>query len=294
MTPGGWYLLGAPWDCAGSDRGEARAPDALRAAGLAELVGADLGDADCVIDNLERDDATGVRALPETVRAARNLADALAAAVPDRAGGRPLVVGGDCSILLGIYPALRSLVGTVGLWFVDGHPDYLDGSLSETGETADMELAILTGDGAEPLTTLAGDPPMLGTRDVVLLGHRTQSLDATAAAEVARLPADLRRIDAGAVADDPRGAARRGLDWLDRCDHAWLHLDVDVLDSAALPAVSYPGTGGPDWAQLEALLEPFAHSSRLLGVSVADFRPDLDPAGEYASRLVRMLARTLP
>ena len=29
-----WFLLRAPWDCSGQDRGEAKAPTALRAAGL--------------------------------------------------------------------------------------------------------------------------------------------------------------------------------------------------------------------------------------------------------------------
>jgi arginase len=44
-----WLLLGAPWDCSGSNRGEAQAPAALRQAGLAGLVDLDLGDAATVI-----------------------------------------------------------------------------------------------------------------------------------------------------------------------------------------------------------------------------------------------------
>jgi arginase len=121
MTPAGWYLLGAPWDCSGTDRGESRAPGALRAAGLTELVDQDLGDAATQIDSTDRDAGSGVLALPETVRAARALADALTGALIGALTGgltgasadvrldgkRPLVVGGDCSILLGIYPALR-------------------------------------------------------------------------------------------------------------------------------------------------------------------------------------------
>ena len=75
---------------------------------------------------------------------------------------------------------------------------------------------------------------------------------------------------------------------------AWLHLDLDVLDPAVLPAVTYPQPGGPDWDQLAAVLEPLAHSPRLLGVSVADFRPDLDPTGDLATRVLEVLARTLP
>ena len=109
--------------------------------GLAALADVDLGDAACAITSTERDEHTGVLALADTVRAARALADALESGLRDLPGRRPLVVGGDCSILLGILPALRRQAGDVGLWFLDGHPDYLDGQTSETGETADMDLA---------------------------------------------------------------------------------------------------------------------------------------------------------
>jgi arginase len=295
VTPEGWVLLGAPWDCSGQGRGEQAAPAALRRAGLAELVGRELGDADTVIDSVRRDARTGVLALPETVRAAHVLADSLAEALDDLPGRRPVVVGGDCSILFGIVPALRRRVGPVGLWFVDGHPDYLDGHGSDTGETADMDLAVLTGDGAAALVTLAGDPPMVPVEDAVLLGHRTRDLDDGAAAELARLPDSLRRIDADGVRRDPTAAGDDAAAWLSGSGAgAWLHVDLDVLDPAALPAVTYPQPGGPDWAQLTQLLAPLARSPGLLGVSIADFRPDLDPTGEFAARIVELLDRTLP
>ena len=103
-----WFLLGAPWDCSGTGRGEQAAPAALRAAGLPALVGLDLGDTATVIDSTSAIEPTGVLALPETVRAARALAAPLDGALRDLPGRRPLVVGGDCSILLGILPALRA------------------------------------------------------------------------------------------------------------------------------------------------------------------------------------------
>ena len=37
----------------------------------------------------------------------------------------PLVLGGDCSILVGIMPALKSK-GTFGLIFLDGHADFYE------------------------------------------------------------------------------------------------------------------------------------------------------------------------
>ncbi|MDV7083054.1 arginase family protein [Rhodococcus sp. IEGM 248] len=295
MDAAGWFLLGAPWDCSGSARGEQAAPHAFREAGLSAMVGRDVGDAATVIDRTDPDERTGVIALSETVRAARALAADLAVAMTDLPGRRPLVVGGDCSILLGIFPALRRHLGSVGLWFVDGHPDYLDGLSSDTGETADMELAVLTGVGAEALITLAGTPPMVGVSDTVLIGHRTEGLDAASAAELARLPSDLRRIDAPAALRDPVVAGRQAAAWLAGTGTGvWLHLDLDVLDPESLNAVTYPQPGGLDWDQLADVVAPLARSPRLVGVSVADFRPDLDPTGDQATRVLDFLGRTLP
>ncbi|MFE9957586.1 arginase family protein [Micromonospora sp. NPDC005299] len=291
MTARGWYLLGAPWDCSGLSRGEQLAPAALRAAGLSDLVPDDAGDAPIVIDDDRRDEATGVRALAQTGRAARVLADWLDDAAGRRPGRRPLVLGGDCSLLLGVLPWLRRDRGRVGLWFVDGHPDFLDGHSSPTGETADMDLALLTGSGPERLTAPAGvTAPLVAPADVVLVGHRTCDLDPEAAAEVARLPDSIRRLDARTVVDAPRRCGERVAALLADVDGGvWLHVDCDVLDPAVMPAVSYPEPGGPTPGQLADLLEPLFASPLLLGVSIADFRPDLDADGTHAATLVALL-----
>jgi arginase len=289
-----WALLGAPWDCSGAGRGEADAPAALRAAGLGDLVSLDAGDAAVAVTTTARDPATGVRALADTRHAANALTAALTGLLARAPGRRPLVAGGDCSILLGILPALRAR-GPVGLWFVDGHPDYQSAADSDTGETADLDLALVTGDGPEPLVWLAGPPPMVPPAAAVLIGHRTTGLDAASAAEVARVPEALRRVDATTLVADPAAAGERARSWLDGSGRGvWLHVDLDVLDPAALPAVTYPQPGGPDWDTLATALRPLATSPHLLGVSVADFRPDLDPDGSYAARIVALLDEVLP
>ena len=71
---------------------------------------------------------------------------------------------------------------------------------------------------------------------------------------------------------------------------AWLHLDLDALDEAALPAVSYPQPDGLDWDSLVAIARPLLASQALVGISVADFNPDLDEEGVYARRVVQALA----
>jgi arginase len=270
------------------------APRALRAAGLADLVDVDLGDAATVISTGRRDEATGVRALPETIAAARELANVLWTGVSEHPGHRPLVVGGDCSLLLGVFAGARAALGDVGLWMVDGHPDYLDASASDTGETADLELAVLTGDGPASLVGLGALVPMVAARHVALIGHRVVDLDPASAAEVARLPADLFTLDAQMVVGDPHGAGSHAAAWAERLRlPMWLHIDVDVLDPSSMPAVTYPQAGGPDLDQLAAVLIPLAASAHLAGMSVADFRPDLDPDGAHAARLVALLGRLL-
>jgi arginase len=166
-----WFLLGAPWDSSGAGRGEALAPAALRRAGVAERIDVDLGDAATVIGDTRRDEATGVRALRDTVAAARALAGRLRAGMESHPGRRALVVGGDCSLLLGVFVHLRGALGEVGLWMVDGHPDNVEAAASETGETADLQLAVLTGTGAADLVSLSTVVPMVQPRHVALVGH---------------------------------------------------------------------------------------------------------------------------
>jgi arginase len=135
---------------------------------------------------------------------------------------------------------------------------------------------------------------MVAARHVALIGHRTVDLDPAAAAELARVPTEVFTVDAGEVVSDPRAAGDRAAEWADQLGiPMWLHIDVDVLDPSVMSAVTYPQTGGPDLDQLAIMLLPLARSPSLVGVSVADFRPDLDPSGEQAERLITLLDRVL-
>ncbi len=192
---------------------------------------------------------------------------------------RPLIVGGDCSLLLGVFAHLRVSIGDVGLWMVDGHPDFVDPQASDTGETADSELALLVGDGPAVLTGLAGPTPMVNPRHVALIGHRTTGLDPDSAAELARLPREIQTGPDALTADF-------GIP-------TWLHIDVDVLDQAVMPAVTYPQPNGPDFDLLSRMLATLAASPHLLGMSIADYRPDLDPDATSAAALVALLGQML-
>jgi arginase len=276
-------VVDAPIDCSGAGRGEEHAPAALRAAGLVERLQArDAGEADARLRNTRRDPDTGVVAAGEVRRASVAIASRVREAL--EAGERPLVLGGDCTLLLGVFQALPR--GS-GLWFVDGHADFFDGETSRTGEAADMDLAILTGHG--PAGLLERDEPLLEPAAVVLLGHRPAELHPDVARENARLDPAIHALTAPEVRE--RGAARVGAEVATRLAErpAWLHLDLDVLDEAVLPAVSYPQSLGLDWDELIELVRPLVAAPNLLGVSVADFNPDRDADGTHGVRVVEAL-----
>ena len=277
-------IVDAPLDCSGAGRGEEHAPAALRAAGLVERLRArDAGEADARIRDTRRDPETGVVGAGDVRRASIAIASRVREVLED-SDDRPLVIGGDCTLLLGVFQALRP--GS-GLWFVDGHADFFDGESSPTGEAADMDLAILTGHG--PPGLLEQDKPLLDPGAVVLLGHRPAELHPDVATENARLDPAIHSLTALEVRGC--GAALVGADAAARlAQHpAWLHLDLDVLDEGVLPAVSYPQSLGLDWDDLAALVRPLVAAPNLLGVSVADFNPDRDPDGIHAARVVESL-----
>jgi arginase len=286
-----WLVVDVPVDSSGAGRGEERAPGALRAAGLlARVDGGNAGIVDARMRDAARDPVTGVVGAEELRRAVRNTAAAVRDLRAEPHLPRPLLLGGDCTMLLGVFAALPP--GTA-LWFLDGHPDFLDGTTSATGEAADMDLSILTGHGPAGIADRPGRTgPLVEPALVDLVGHRPPD-DDVARVELDRLEAaGVRNVAARQVRE--RGPAEVGRRIAGRGDGpAWLHLDLDVLDAEALAAVTYPRPDGLGWDDLVALTRPLVRSGRVCGISVADFNPDLDPDGSAARRVVDALAEIL-
>ncbi|MGI5359550.1 arginase family protein [Streptomyces sp. CA-252508] len=265
-------------------------PAALLDAGLATRTGAvRAGRVDPPAYDPVRDPATGVLNPHGIARYAARLADAVGDVLDS--GRFPVVLGGDCSILLGNLLALRRR-GRPGLLFLDGHTDFYQPSAEPAGEAASMELALATGRGPRLLTDLEGRGPLLRDEDVVALGHR----DARESAEAGMqpLPTGLHAMDLDAVrAAGAATAARRAVDLLTGGgrDGYWVHLDVDVLDDALMPAVDYRLPGGLTWDELETVLRTALAGDDARGLDVTIFNPRLDPGGRIADRLTECLAR---
>jgi arginase len=288
-------LLGAPLDCTGRFTGVERMPAALRHAGLTkEIPLKDAGDLPIAIADPQRDAATGIIGFADLQAATLTLRDAVGDLL--RSGQRPLVLGGCCSLLIGVAAALRDVYGRIGLAFVDGHLDFYDGSSSPTGEAADMELAILTGVGPAGLVDVAGSPPLVEPASITVLGFRDEAEAAAFGAPNPRTVAPKMALyDAETLRRYGCAAAGAGVEERFRFDpgHFWLHLDLDVLDENELPAVDYPMPGGLTWAQVAELVRPLAVSPALVGMDVTIYNPALDPEGVYAHRIVTFLQAIL-
>jgi arginase len=211
-------------------------------------------------------------------------------------GDFPLVIGGDCSLLLGTALALGRM-GPFGLAFVDGHQDLLTPETSHTGGAAGMDLALACGVGPPGLTRLAGLLPLVDPALVLLLGDRSGD-SGYPGANIRRLRSPmfraplpvLRRRGAGNVCAEGLAHLRH----LGQ-DRVWLHLDVDVLDDDIMPAVDSRQAGGLSWTELDDLLHVLLTSGMLTGMEVTILDPDLDPDGRcveaMASALEQAFAR---
>jgi arginase len=239
-----------------------------------------------------RDDDTGLLNGPALRATLVALAESVAVTV--NLGEVPIVLAGDCSVVLGGLLGLRRARRTtatsdrVGLLFVDGHVDFYQPEASPTGEVADMDLALATGRGPALLAQLDGDVPLVREHDVVALGARDAEERNLAGSQDVRTTGihlfeldEIRLRDMSAVADDALAVLQNP-----ELSGFWLHLDADVLDDRVMPAVDYRQPGGLTPTELTLLLRRVASAEGLSGLSVAIYNPALDDSGAAGQALV--------
>jgi arginase len=208
-------------------------------------------------------------------------------------GEFPIVLGGDCSILLGSTLALRRR-GRYGVFFLDGHCDYWIPEREHRGEAASMDLALVTGRGPSDVTNLEGRRPLVQAEDVIAFGMRDNEFDNDCLAQNGGLsiPAELQMITLADIRQAGfESAIARVAQFLarDELDGFWVHLDVDVLDDAIMPAVDYRMPNGLGWNELVACLQTAMSSGRAIGLQVTIYNPKLDRELSAGHRLVDAL-----
>jgi arginase len=292
-----WGVLGVPSSAGAHTPGLEKGPAAIRNAGLIDLLpgGAqDHGDVPAFRwrPDLERPNAKNVAAV---ARVATDTAGGVARILADEQ--RPLVVGGDCSITVGVVAGFVEHGIRPALLYVDGGPDLYTPSTRPNGNLDAMGLAhLLAIPGHVPEVAGVGRTvPLLAARDVVSYGHTLPEGDI----ELCLLDElGVTHLHAAEVHADPMGAAGRARHAMETAGAPFVvHCDADVLSFADTPLADVPDSGGDPIGlrldELAASLAVFASSPRFAGLVLTEINPDHAPDPGVLRRFLAVLATAL-
>jgi arginase len=287
--------IGAATSAGTHHAGQERAPDALRAGGLIErleaagLIVSDIGN---VASETFQVDWAGAptRNMAATVRAARSVADAVEHAARD--GALALVLGGDCTITLGVLAGLQRVAPDAGLVYFDGDAD-LGTPGDGSGILDAMGISHLLGLAETELTGLFASRPPLAVQRLAMLGYDETDPGSYRGPVFDARPA-LTRFPDHAVRADPLGCARGALGALRDAERLIVHFDVDAVDSGDLPLANFPhyGTGVPLDVARQVLSALFA-APALSAVVLTEVNPSYDPEGYSLNRYIEAVTGAL-
>ena len=275
-------------------RGVERAPDVLLGAGLADgLAARRAGRVAAEGYSPLRDPGTKILNPQALAGYSSVLADALAALLDE--GEFPVVLGGDCSIVLGAALALKRR-GRYGLLYIDGDADFYQPEVNPIGGAASAsDLAFATGRGPDIVCDLEGQRPLVRDGDVVVFASRDAADRERRGCQA--LPPDLLELDReqvrglGAVA-----AAEQAVTFLTRPDGPqgfWIHIDADVFDESIMRAVDDPRPNGLAWEDLVSVVRVAIASGAAVGLQIAIYNPDFDPDGSNGRGLAATIRDAL-
>lgn len=206
----------------------------------------------------------------------------------NNAGAFPLVIGGDCSILLGIGLHLKQ-IGKHGLLFLDGHSDFRHfGNSGKVDAAAGEDLALSIGLGDQNLTNLSGSGPNFDERKIAVLGVRDYDEHLEELKERSILCSTSTQLKSSF-----RDSVNTAINVVtNQTEGFWIHLDLDVVDSSEMFAVDCPETDGISFDELSLLLSMAVNTQKCVGMNVTIYDPDLDPEQQLAPSIVKLLKNT--
>lgn len=290
-------VLGVASSAGTHHAGQETAPHALRQAGLLDRLrsaGLSVDDrGDVVTEVFAVDHAHPTqRNLPAVVRVARAVADLVAEVVAQ--GSIPLVIGGDCTVTIGVVAGLQRRRPHIGLFYFDGDADLAAPETTNSGVLDAMGVAHLIGVADTELARIADQRPVLADQRLVLFGFDESDPETFHASVLDARPGLLRFADRE-VRADPAGCAAAALSALERAaDGIVVHFDVDVVDSGDLPLANFPHYGtGVTLDQAGRVLSVAAGAPGLAAVVLTEVNPGHDPGGQQIHRYVTTVGDAL-
>jgi arginase len=286
-------VVGVPYNAGSKGLSVEKGAEALRNAGIvaalrqfSEVV--DFGDINVALPTPDRSDPKLLN--PNQVEAlCRTLAGKIKAIVA--AGCLPFVVGGDCSLLMGIVEGLRSLALRIGMVYMDAHGDFNTPQTTPSGIIGGMDVAIAAGRGPKKLAAMFGHSPLLPEENIVLYG--TRDLDPLEAKALAGsgVRVYLREKIKSEGAEKAAGEVIHYLE--SKCDCVYLHVDLDVLDESVFSAQALPVPDGLSKEEFQSILKVLVKSGKLCGLALMAFDAAKDADGSQAKRIVELITEAL-
>ena len=286
-------IIGAPSSAGAYAPGQEKAPAALRAAGLLELLSAggirvdDRGD---IAGFRWRADKANPRAMNANAAAtvAKATADRVASALADDAA--VLVLGGDCTVELGTVAGALQQTQSVGVVYIDLDTDLNTPDSTQDGALDWMGVAHMLGiDGTLPeLVTLGPRAPMLRPQQVHYFANdNIEPFERNVIEQLGIAEVRLAEV----VANPSRAGEAVAAGWARQFERLLIHLDVDVLDFADMPlAENTRRNVGLRFDQLMSALRPLLCAPNWSVLTVCELNPD---HGESDGSTVRKFAESL-
>jgi arginase len=211
---------------------------------------------------------------------------------PVSEGFIPVVIGGNCTIELGVVAANLRKCESLGLIYLDLHADMNTPESTADGALDWMGMAHILGlnEAIPELARCGPRYPLLSPADVHLVGFEPDS--ATEWERTAIRNHAIAMATVSDVAQSPAGCADAILSsWAVRFERLLVHFDVDVVDFNDLPlAENYSKNRGLSYSQTLEMLEPFLKSPKFAGLTLAEINPD---HGAEDGSTVRLFAQDL-
>lgn len=290
-------IIGAPSSAGAYAPGQEKAPDAIRAAGLISLLesyGINVADQQNVSGYRWEVDKQNKRAM--NVDSVVNVAKAVSQEVSQCLGEKKkvLVVGGDCTIELGVVAGCIDHSENIGLIYIDLDTDLNtplsveDGALDWMGVAHMLQLAGTI----EKLSGIGKKAPMLNANQIHFFANGTMNDFEKKTINTLK----IRETNWQDVAKDPIGSANKICQsWALQFDHILIHLDVDVLDYTDMQlAENYRRNIGLSFEQLMLAVDEFLKLPNWCALTITEINPDHGRAdGSTLKTFVERLAKSI-
>jgi arginase len=214
---------------------------------------------------------------------ARSVADRVRALLtPD--GGVPLILGGDCTITLGVLAGFLEHHPETGLMYFDGDIDVATPQTTTSGILDTMGLAHLLGSGTQELARIGPRYPLMPGARIVAFGY--DFADATEPDRAWLTQQKVIQYPANGM-DDPAARAAEAMAYLaGQSRPVLVHFDIDVIDSTEFPLADFPHFNqGLGYTDALACLRVFCQHESFGGLVITEVNPHRDPDGRLAARL---------